>query len=41
MLLSAFSLRADEQTRAAQQQLKDQGFYYGETDGQGGAPFHE
>ena len=30
------SLWADDQTRAIQQRLKDQGFYYGEVDGQGG-----
>lgn len=28
--------RADEQTQAVQQVLKDKGFYYGEVDGQGG-----
>ena len=28
--------RADEQTQAVQQTLKDQGFYYGDVDGQGG-----
>jgi peptidoglycan hydrolase-like protein with peptidoglycan-binding domain len=30
------SLWADDLTRAIQQRLKDQGFYYGEVDGQGG-----
>ncbi len=30
------SLWADDLTRAVQQRLKDQGFYYGEVDGQGG-----
>jgi|HubBroStandDraft_6_1064221.scaffolds.fasta_scaffold478886_1 peptidoglycan hydrolase-like protein with peptidoglycan-binding domain len=30
------SLWADDLTRAVQQHLKDQGFYYGEVDGQGG-----
>jgi peptidoglycan hydrolase-like protein with peptidoglycan-binding domain len=30
------SLWADDLTRAAQEQLKDQGLYYGEVDGQGG-----
>src|ERR1700724_2966962 len=29
-------LWADDLTRAIQQRLKDQGFYYGEVDGQGG-----
>jgi peptidoglycan hydrolase-like protein with peptidoglycan-binding domain len=32
----ANSLWADDLTRAIQQRLKDQGFYYGEVDGQGG-----
>ena len=32
----ANSLWADDLTRAVQQRLKDQGFYYGEVDGQGG-----
>jgi peptidoglycan hydrolase-like protein with peptidoglycan-binding domain len=36
-LLGAGSLWADELTRAVQQRLKDQGFYYGDVDGQGGA----
>lgn len=31
------SLRADEQLRAVQQTLKDQGFYYGEVDGEEGS----
>ena len=35
-LLIANSLWADDLTRAIQQRLKDQGFYYGEVDGQGG-----
>lgn len=35
-LMTAGSLWADELTRAIQQRLKDQGFYYGEVDGQGG-----
>jgi N-acetylmuramoyl-L-alanine amidase len=35
-VLMAGSLWADDQTRAIQQRLKDQGFYYGEVDGQGG-----
>jgi peptidoglycan hydrolase-like protein with peptidoglycan-binding domain len=35
-VLLAGSLWADDQTRAIQQRLKDQGFYYGEVDGQGG-----
>src|ERR1700677_2064956 len=30
------SLRADDQTATVQQQLKDQGFYYGQVDGQAG-----
>src|SRR6476660_8832991 len=30
------SLWADDLTRTVQQRLKDQGFYYGEVDGQGG-----
>jgi peptidoglycan endopeptidase LytE len=37
--LSAFvtgSLLADEQTKAIQERLREQGFYYGELDGQGG-----
>jgi peptidoglycan DL-endopeptidase LytE len=34
--MAASSLLADDQTRAIQQRLKDQGFYYGEVDGQGG-----
>jgi peptidoglycan hydrolase-like protein with peptidoglycan-binding domain len=34
--LVANSLWADDLTRAIQQRLKDQGFYYGEVDGQGG-----
>src|SRR5271165_5979148 len=32
----ASSLWADDLTRATQQRLKDQGFYYGEVDGRGG-----
>jgi peptidoglycan hydrolase-like protein with peptidoglycan-binding domain len=32
----ASSLWADDLTRAIQQRLKDQGFYYGQVDGQGG-----
>jgi peptidoglycan hydrolase-like protein with peptidoglycan-binding domain len=32
----ASSLWADDLTRAIQQRLKDQGYYYGEVDGQGG-----
>ena len=41
LLLTLFSLagaaaRADDQTQAVQQALKDQGFYYGAVDGQGG-----
>jgi peptidoglycan hydrolase-like protein with peptidoglycan-binding domain len=35
-MLLASSLWADDLTRAVQQRLKDQGFYYGEVDGQGG-----
>jgi peptidoglycan hydrolase-like protein with peptidoglycan-binding domain len=35
-VMMASSLWADDQTRALQQRLKDQGFYYGEVDGQGG-----
>ena len=35
-VLMVSSLWADDQTRAIQQRLKDQGFYYGEVDGQGG-----
>ena len=38
-LLSVFmtgSLLADEQTRAIQERLREQGFYYGEVDGHGG-----
>lgn len=35
-VLMATSLWADDLTRAIQQRLKDQGFYYGEVDGQGG-----
>jgi peptidoglycan hydrolase-like protein with peptidoglycan-binding domain len=35
-VLMANSLWADDLTRAIQQRLKDQGFYYGEVDGQGG-----
>jgi len=34
VFLAAVGARADEQILAAQQQLKDQGFYYGEVDGQ-------
>src|ERR1700732_4249678 len=34
--LLANSLWADDLTRAIQQRLKDQGYYYGEVDGQGG-----
>jgi peptidoglycan hydrolase-like protein with peptidoglycan-binding domain len=41
LLLTMFCLaaaaRADDQTQAVQQALKDQGFYYGTVDGQGGA----
>lgn len=36
MLFTMLSLRADEQVREVQQSLKDQGFYYGEVDGQNG-----
>ncbi len=36
-LLATLPVRADEQTRAVQQSLKDLGFYYGQVDGQGGA----
>ena len=35
-LLMVSSLWADDLTRAVQQRLKDQGFYYGEVDGRGG-----
>jgi peptidoglycan hydrolase-like protein with peptidoglycan-binding domain len=35
-VMMASSLWADDLTRAIQQRLKDQGFYYGEVDGQGG-----
>jgi len=35
-VMMAGSLWADDLTRALQQRLKDQGFYYGEVDGQGG-----
>lgn len=35
-VMMANSLWADDLTRAIQQRLKDQGFYYGEVDGQGG-----
>jgi peptidoglycan hydrolase-like protein with peptidoglycan-binding domain len=35
-LVMANSLWADDLTQAVQQRLKDQGFYYGEVDGQGG-----
>jgi peptidoglycan hydrolase-like protein with peptidoglycan-binding domain len=35
-LWTANSLWADDLTRVIQQRLKDQGFYYGEVDGQGG-----
>jgi peptidoglycan hydrolase-like protein with peptidoglycan-binding domain len=35
-VLMANSLWADDLTRAIQQRLKDQGFFYGEVDGQGG-----
>jgi peptidoglycan hydrolase-like protein with peptidoglycan-binding domain len=35
-VLMANPLWADDITRAIQQRLKDQGFYYGEVDGQGG-----
>jgi peptidoglycan hydrolase-like protein with peptidoglycan-binding domain len=35
-LVFAASLRADDQLRAVQQTLKDQGFYYGEVDGEEG-----
>jgi peptidoglycan hydrolase-like protein with peptidoglycan-binding domain len=34
--LGAATLRADDQVAAVQQELKDQGFYYGQVDGQGG-----
>src|SRR5580704_1070800 len=34
-LMAANSLWADDLTQAVQQRLKDQGFYYGEVDGQG------
>lgn len=34
---AASALFADDQTRAVQQQLKDQGFYYGQIDGQSGS----
>ena len=36
MLSLAGLSRADDQTQAVQQALKDQGFYYGQIDGQGG-----
>jgi peptidoglycan hydrolase-like protein with peptidoglycan-binding domain len=36
LVWAASSLWADDLTRTVQQQLKDQGFYYGEVDGQGG-----
>jgi peptidoglycan hydrolase-like protein with peptidoglycan-binding domain len=36
-LVGAGSIWADELTREVQQRLKDEGFYYGEVDGQGGA----
>ncbi len=32
-----YSARADEQTRSVQESLKEQGFYYGAVDGQGGS----
>src|SRR5260370_38162493 len=35
-IMTAGSLWADDLTRTIQQRLKDQGFYYGEVDGQGG-----
>ncbi|MBV8533184.1 MAG: peptidoglycan-binding protein, partial [Verrucomicrobia bacterium] len=35
-VMTAGSLWADDLTRAIQQRLKDQGFYYGEVDGQPG-----
>jgi peptidoglycan hydrolase-like protein with peptidoglycan-binding domain len=35
-VIMASSLWADDLTRTIQQRLKDQGFYYGEVDGQGG-----
>ena len=35
--LGAANLRADDQIASVQQQLKDQGFYYGQVDGQTGA----
>lgn len=35
--LSVAALRADEQVRAVQEQLKNQGFYYGQIDGEPGA----
>lgn len=34
--LGAANLRADDQVAAVQQELKDQGFYYGQVDGQAG-----
>lgn len=37
MAFTTASLRADLQVRAAQQQLKEEGFYYGEVDGKPGA----
>ena len=36
VLLCAANLRADDQIATVQQELKDQGFYYGEVDGQPG-----
>lgn len=35
-LAAASGLRADDQLRAVQQQLKDQGFFYGDVDGESG-----
>ena len=37
LFLNVTVLRADEQIRAVQEQLKDQGFYYGEVDGNFGS----
>ncbi len=37
LLTAVCCLRADDQVRAVQQQLKDQGFFYGDVDGDAGA----
>ncbi len=37
ILLAVCGARADEETRAAQEQLKSRGFYFGEVDGEAGA----